>query len=180
MPGKYTMKLTVGDKQYTSTLNLVHDESNKSFTLDDRKLQYKTAMELYHMHEDLAALVDNISQKQKELKAALAATTNKKTTAFLTEYNAKLETLRATLLATTQTSIFADEERLREKISKVYGAVCGQEAAPSNLQLANVGVLKTDYNTAKKSFGDINTQYEAKAKEMMNLKPTFKADMQNK
>ena len=167
LPGTYTMKLTIGDKQYTSQLHLVHDESNKSFTLADRELQYKTAMDLYHLHENLAVLVSDISEKQKTIKEAIANTTNPKAASFLKEYNTKLETLRATLLGTTQTSIFADEERLREKITKVYGSVANQEAAPSNLQLANVEVLKNDYTTAKKSFGDINEKYYNKAKEMI-------------
>jgi hypothetical protein len=126
-------------------------------------------------------LVDSISRKQKAIKAALANNTNKKAVDFLTEYNAKLEKLRASLLATTQTSIFADEERLREKITKVYASVCEQEAAPSNLQLANVGVLKTDFGSAKKSFGDINEQYYKKALELMEqnkpeIKPKMKKD----
>lgn len=181
LPGNYTMKLTVGDKQYSSTLTLVHDESNKTFTLEDRKLQYKTAMELYDLHEELAALVDSINHKQKAIKDALTNTTNKKTIDFLKEYNAKLETLRATLLATKQTSIFADEERLRERITKVYAAVSEQEAAPSNLQIANVGVLKTDFSSAKKSFGDINEQYYKKALELIektkvDMKPKMKKD----
>ncbi|MEO7394141.1 MAG: hypothetical protein ABIU11_04315, partial [Chitinophagaceae bacterium] len=46
LPGDYTVKLKVGDSVYTSALKVIHDVSNKDFTVEDRKLQYKTAMEL--------------------------------------------------------------------------------------------------------------------------------------
>jgi hypothetical protein len=55
LPGDYTIKLIVGDKEYTQPLKTVHDDKNKDFSLADRQLQYKTAMQLYKMHEDLAA-----------------------------------------------------------------------------------------------------------------------------
>lgn len=65
LPGVYTVKLKVGDKEYKQSLTLVHDAANKAFTSADRKLQYKTAMQLYNLHETLAAIVDTINMKQK-------------------------------------------------------------------------------------------------------------------
>src|SRR5690606_29972189 len=52
-PGTYTAKLKVGDKEYTTPIVMQHDTSNHAFTLADRELQYKTAMELYRLHEQL-------------------------------------------------------------------------------------------------------------------------------
>jgi hypothetical protein len=167
LPGDYTMKLKVGDKEYASPLKLVHDISRKDFTLDDRKLQHKTSMDLYALHEQLARIVDDINSKQKMLQRA-DSVKDKKQRAFLKEYNDKLENLRSDLLATKQKSIFAEEVRLREKISEVYLAVTGQEAAPSNLQIQRVSVLQEEVNKAEKSNDGLTKTYFDKARQVLD------------
>ncbi len=144
LPGDYTVKLKVGDSVYTSPLKVVHDVSNKDFSVEDRKLQYKTAMELYKMHEQLAAVVDTINAKQKLIKDNLNKVTDSALKKSTQAYNDELEKLRSECLATKQKSIFADEKKLREEITEIYAAVSGQEAAPSNLQIERVKVLQQD------------------------------------
>lgn len=123
-------------------------------------------MELYHLHEDLASLVDSISARQKMIKEQLSVINDSKAKTILTSYNSQLETLRASLLSTTQTSIFSDQERLREKITSVYLMVCYQEAAPSNSQIANVSFLQKEVKSAEQKHKTIDEKYMAKAKEL--------------
>ncbi|MDQ6762227.1 MAG: hypothetical protein M3015_06330, partial [Bacteroidota bacterium] len=179
LPGTYTMKLKIGDKEYTSPLTLMHNTANKDFSINDRKLQFKTAMELYDLHQELATLVDSISTRQKMIKDQLTVINDTRAKTILTDYNSQLETLRATLLSTTQTSIFSDQERLREKITNVYSAVCLQEAAPSNSQLANVSFLQKEVKSAEQKHKSIDAKYMAKAKELQekyekSIKPKSK------
>jgi hypothetical protein len=141
LPGTYTVKLKVGEKDQQTKLVLEHDASNKGFTLQDRQLQHKTAMELFGLHEQLGKLVDSIVYKQKKIKSLMEVIKNQELVKKLTEYQQALEGLRGECLATKQKSMFADEVKLREEITEVYSAVCNQEAAPSNLQLKRVGVL---------------------------------------
>ena len=47
-----------------------------------------------------------------------------------------------------QTSIFADETRLREDITEVYAAFANTEAAPNNLQLERVKSLRQKVDEA--------------------------------
>jgi photosystem II stability/assembly factor-like uncharacterized protein len=180
LPGDYTMKLKVGDKEYTSLLKLVHDASRKDFTLEDRKLQYKTAMDIYALHEHLAKVVDDINGKQKMLKRGIDSTNDKKVKALLQEYNDKLESLRSELLATKQKSIFADEERLRERISEIYSAVTMQEAAPSNLQIKRVNALQQEVNKAQQTNDNLTKTYFAKAKEALDKTAAIKKELQPK
>lgn len=180
LPGDYTVKLKVGGKEYSSPIKLVHDASNKDFSLEDRKLQYKTAMDIYNLHEQLAGVVDDINTKQKMLKRGIDSSNDKKTKTLLTEYNDKLETLRSELLGTKQKSIFADEERLRERISEVYGAVAMQEAAPSNLQIQRVGVLQNEVNKAKQSNDILTKTYFEKAKEALDKTAAIKKELKPK
>jgi hypothetical protein len=127
-------------------------------------------MDLYHLHEKLATLVDSIHKIQKGIKASIATTADAEAKEYLTDYNGQLETLRATLLPTVQAGMFADVERLREKISSVYIAVSNQEAAPSNSQIANTTFLQNEEMKAEQKFKTINTKYSTKAKAYMDKK----------
>ncbi|MEI8279184.1 MAG: glycosyl hydrolase [Bacteroidota bacterium] len=167
-PGSYTAKLKISNKEYNIPLTTIHDSANTKFSIEDRAVQYKAAMELYHMHEDLYALVEKINDEQKILKEHIDSTKNLKTKKLLTEYNVKLETLRSTLLATKHKSIFADEKKLREEISAVYNSVCYQECKPSNLQLNRISVLKEEEKKGAENYKALNTEYAAKVKEAID------------
>lgn len=160
LPGDYTLKLKVGDSVYTSALKVVHDVSNKDFTLEDRKLQYKTAMDVYKMHEQLAAVVDTINAKQKLIKENLAKVKDSALKRTMVAYNDELEKLRSESLATKQKSIFADEKKLREEITEVYSAVSGQEAAPSNLQIQRTTVLQAEVKKKEQAGQQILKKYD--------------------
>jgi hypothetical protein len=160
MPGDYTAKLKVGDSVYTKTIKVLHDASNKEFTPEDRKLQYKTAMDIYKMHEELAKTVDTINARQKLIKDNLNKVTDSSLKRMMVQCNDELEKLRSECLATKQKSIFADEKKLREEITDIYGAVCGQEAAPSNLQVQRVTVLQQQVKTKEQQNTAILKKYD--------------------
>ena len=143
LPGDYTVKLKVGDKEYTQPLKVENDTKGE-MSLEDRKKQYEAAMVLYKMHEDLALQVDSINKIQKLVKDNMEKIQNKNNKKLAQDYYDQLEQLRSTLLATKQKSIFADEKQLREEISEVYGAVAGNETAPSNMQMERITTLKEE------------------------------------
>jgi photosystem II stability/assembly factor-like uncharacterized protein len=167
MPGDYTIKLKIGEQEYSSPVKLQHNEANKDFTLQDRAKQYETGMQLYLLHEQLAKTVDDINARQKMLKETTDKVKNKKVKKLLEEYQQQLENLRAECLATKQKSLFADEERLRERITDVYMAVCAQEGAPSNLQLQRVEMLKQEVAKAEQTNNSITAKYYAKVKDAL-------------
>jgi photosystem II stability/assembly factor-like uncharacterized protein len=141
LPGTYSLKLSVGTKEFTQPLVVQHEEVN-GFSLDDRKKQYQAAMELFALHEQLAVTVDSIVSKEKVLKEAVAKETKPKARKKLEDSIDKLELLRAELVPVKQNSMFADETRLREDISALYQSICFSENAPSNLQLENLKQLR--------------------------------------
>jgi hypothetical protein len=159
LPGNYIVKLKIGDKVYSKPLKLVHDPKDKDFTLLDRQAQYKTAMQLYGLHEKLAATVDSLNSKQKTLQLNLAKIKDSSTRKLLQEFGAKIEELRSTLLATKQQSMFADEKKLREDITNVYVAVVNQEARPSNLQVQRIGQLQQQVDKAEEAYKTLMKQY---------------------
>jgi len=164
MPGHYKVKIKIGNKEYDSDLKLVHDTANRSYTEEDRKLQHDVAMQLYQLHEELFGIVDKISTEQKLIKDSDKDIKTNKNKKLLSEYNTRLETLRGTLLATKSKSIFADEEKLRERISEIYNTVCYQEARPTNLQIARIAQLQEEVKEAEKAYGAIAAKYAAQVK----------------
>jgi photosystem II stability/assembly factor-like uncharacterized protein len=166
LPGDYTVKMKVNGKEYTQTVKLVHDEKNKDFTLQDRELQHKTSMELYHTHERLAKLVDSINTTQTMLKKHIDATKNVKTKKLLQDYWDKLEELRLTLVPPVMKGT-GDLKRLRSDITDVYAAVANQEARPSNLQLQRVDVLKKEVDKAEQKNEQLKQQFQKKVTDAM-------------
>ena len=176
LPGTYTVKLKIGDKEYTNQLQMVHDNSNKLFSEEDAKVQYNAAMELYHMHEQLAILVDKINAEQKMIKDNMDSVRKPQAKKMLKDYNAKLEELRSTLLATKHKSMFADEKKLREYITEVYGAICGQECKPTNLQLARITVLNDDLKKGEQTYEKIYGEFGDKAHQTVKEEKSRKND----
>jgi photosystem II stability/assembly factor-like uncharacterized protein len=165
LPGLYTVKLIVNDKTYTSTVNCIHDKDNKDLTADDRKLVYEKSIQLQKLYENVNKTIDSISSFQRRLKVD--------TSAFSKNKNAKifyddLQKVKAELMATKKTSIFADEERVREKVSNLYGIFCGIEAKPNTNQMEAIEELQSEYDTQADNFSKTITKHLAKVPELMN------------
>ncbi|HXP52284.1 MAG TPA: hypothetical protein VN922_20170, partial [Bacteroidia bacterium] len=163
LPGTYTVKLFIGDKEYKEPMIVVPDPADK-MTDADRQAQFDAGVKCMKMHEDLAKLVDKLNIVIDSVKQYCAENkANKKAQAFLDS----LTTFKGTLMAVKQTSLFADEERLREKITKVYEAVAFQDAPPTNLQLENVSLLKTDLGKATTKDDALMGEYDNKWKKII-------------
>lgn len=171
LPGNYTLTLKVGKDEYKQPFKLVHDQSS-AFSLAERKDQFDAAMQLYSLHTRLAGIVAGIAEKQQTYKAGITTLKNKKSVAFGNQYLSALETLRAMLIPTKQTSMFADETRLREDITQVYQAICFNEAGPSNLQLESIKTLSSRVDAAEKKALEINAQFEANVKKAIEKEKT--------
>lgn len=159
MPGNYTVKLNVGGKEFSQPLTLLHDEKS-GMTLAERKAQYEASMKIYGMQEELAVLVESISNSQTDVKAKLEGITNKKTKQTAQEFLEKSENLRAELLATKNKSIFADEKRFKEELGELYAAIAGNEQAPSNLQLERLKLAENELTGYKEIWANMKQKYQ--------------------
>ena len=166
LPGNYVVKMKVNGKEYAQNIQMVHDNSNAGFTLQDRQLQYKTGMELFAMNEQLAVLVDSITTVQQLLKKNIDSMSNKKSAALLKAYWEKLEEFRLTLVPPVIKGT-GEIKRLRSEIGDLYTSVVGQEAAPGNLQLQRVGFLKDELSKAEQKYALLRQQFEKKVMEAL-------------
>jgi len=167
LPGTYTLKLTVGKEEYKQPIVLVHDADNTSYSMEDRLAQHKASMELFNMQKELNGLIEEVNSEQKLLKESGDKIKSEKVKKLLKTYNQSLEEFRSGLLATKQTSIFADEEQLRERLTELYITIAGNEARPSNLQLERLQALQGEFSAAKAKHAAISKQYADKVRQAM-------------
>ena len=145
--------------EYINDAEVIHNGTRKMVPAE-RRSQYDASMELYHMNEKLAALADTINKTQKLLADNKYKLQNEKSKKLVDDYNNKLEELRATLMATKQTSLFADEKRLKEDMNELYRSLVFSEAAPSNLQLQSIESFKQDISKSEEKGKEIIKQYD--------------------
>ncbi|HXK05353.1 MAG TPA: sialidase [Verrucomicrobiae bacterium] len=129
LPGLYTVKMTRGDKVYTSQLNVVLDPRAK-FTVEDRRAQFdlvnKLVAQLNHMSWAVDAIVAVRDEASQKKMTALAEAVDK---------------IRGKIVATKEGGAITGEERLREFLTGLYGDVNGYEGRPTDQQFARADVL---------------------------------------
>jgi photosystem II stability/assembly factor-like uncharacterized protein len=176
LPGIYTAKIKIGDKEYSQNIETKHEDKN-GYTFEDRKAQFNASMQAYNMHEKLASVVNQISEKEKlidENKDKVKSASVKK---VLDEYSKKLAEFKGTLLPMKKQSMFADEKRLREDITEVYAQLAGDESKPSNLALGRLKNLENEVKKAEATNASINTDFENKVKAALIKEGLIKADI---
>lgn len=167
LPGKYTVRIKLKDKEYTTTINCVHDAENADLNENDRKLVYEKAMELQGLYKKVNYSIDTINKVQAILKKdSIAFAKNKQAKTFYDE----LQSIKAELTATKKTSIFADEERVREKVSKLYGSFCDMQQKPNSSQLEAIEVLTKEYAEQEKKLGASFSKNAPKIKQTKDIK----------
>ena len=136
LPGTYTVKMTKGDKVYTEQLNVALDPRDK-FSVDDRKAQFDLTMKVYHTIEHMTYAVEAIEGIRDAANArALKVAEKDPLSKQLQDLAAKCDELRSKIVATKEGGMITGEERIREHLGQLYGAVNGYEGRPAEYQAA--------------------------------------------
>jgi len=142
LPGTYTVRLTKGDKTYTSKLELVMDPRNSYYTLDDRKAQFALAMKLHNMLGRMSYGVDaivNVRDQARERAGKLPQGDSLRKD--LEQLAQQADALRSKIVATKEGGAITGEERIREFMTTIYGNVNGYEGRPTDSQIARTDAL---------------------------------------
>lgn len=154
LPGEYTIKLKVADKIYEGKVRCVHDPENIDLSEQDRQLVYDKSMYLQSLYRKVNADIDTISYFQNKMKAD-SNSKNKNNAAFAKE----LEKIKGEMFAMKQKSIFADEERVREKISKLYSTFSNMEVKPNQNQLDAIESVEDEYQVQAEALKKVLDKY---------------------
>ena len=161
--GKYKVKIIAGGLSTDGEIKLVADPLDHS-TQAQKDAQYESVMRTFKMQEDLARLMDSVTAEMKLLKDL----TDK--SPIIKEYYDSLEVIRAELVPVKEgrTVMFADEEKLREKLSDIYAGVNFYQGEPTTSQTEGLNKLKRDMI-------DSNTKLETRKKTYRpKVAPEFK------
>jgi photosystem II stability/assembly factor-like uncharacterized protein len=149
MPGTYTLKLTRGDKVFTSQLNVVMDP-RATYTVEDKRAQFDLVNRLSGMLNHMSWAVDAIiavrdtAIQQKKTDLADAA-----------------DKIRSKIVATKEGGAITGEERLREFLAGLYGDVNGYDGRPTTQQFARADALSRELEDVVKEFRDLAAKYSA-------------------
>lgn len=163
LPGTYTVKLVKGDHSITGKLDVGLDPRDP-FTLDDRKAQFEAAMRVHRMFGDMTDLAYRIvAVRDGANQRAAAAKGDAALAKQLADLAGKADAIRKEVVATTEGGAITGEERLREHLDQVYGAIVGYEGRPTDYQLARVDALQREMGDVARSFDALRQGDLAKA-----------------
>lgn len=160
--GKYKVKIVAGAQSAEGELNLIAD-AKSSFTQDDKNANREAVERTYRMQEELAVLMDSVMAEKNILELI------KNFAPVIQEYYDSIEAIRATLVPvkTGRSVMFADEERLRDKITDVYFGVNFYEGMPTASQGETLNKLQRDINDNKQKLDERKKTYRPKVKQTL-------------
>jgi len=158
LPGTYTVKMTKGDKVYTSKLKLVLDP-RAPFNEQDRREQFNLAMKLYKMMGRMSFAVDSMVNLRDSATARAAKVTAKDTLRnSLQQLAQQADALRAKIVATKEGGAITGEERIREYLTTVYGDVNSYDGKPTNSQVERTDALGRELDDVIKELDQLTTK----------------------
>ncbi|HVY48647.1 MAG TPA: hypothetical protein VHB21_22320, partial [Minicystis sp.] len=152
LPGTYTFRLTSGRDVVEEKVAIGIDR-RAPYSVADKKAEYDAAMKAYALFGDMSALVaridaarEGVAARRKALPAgdALAARLGKVGDA--------LDVVKKKIVATKEGGAITGEERLREHLDDVYGALLSYEGKPAKYQVERVETLKKELGEVAKTF----------------------------
>ncbi len=141
MPGDYTVRLTKAGQVMTAPLAVRLDRRAK-FTVADRQAQFDASERVKTMFARMSktvAQINGVRAQTGALAGSPAAPANIKASAA--QLLAKADALRKEIVATTEGGAITGEERLRENVDEIYGAINSSEGRPTNYQMARIDAL---------------------------------------
>jgi hypothetical protein len=186
MDGTYTVKMIKGKDTYTTQLRVAPDPRSRS-TREDRALQFDTVMKLYNMLGELTYAVDSTADARDQSRSRAAKLPAGDPARKLLEgFADSLEGIRTKLVATKEGGGITGEEKIREQMGTLYGAVNGYEGKPTQSQIRRMTALGKEFDSVvaefealtKNELPRVNAALEAA--KMDPIKPMTKSDWQQK
>ncbi|MBA3240214.1 MAG: hypothetical protein H0T60_03220 [Acidobacteria bacterium] len=177
LPGHYTVRLTKSGEVTTAPLDVTLDK-RATFTLADRQAQYAAAERVKGLFARMSRLVGEINAVRVGAEGVQGPPAIR---ADAEQISSKADDIRKELVATKEGGAITGEERLREHVDDIFGAINSVETRPTTYQLARVGTLDAQLAAVEARFaafksGDLarfNSQLEG-----AGLKPLTLANVQ--
>jgi len=141
LPGSYTVRLTKAGQVTTEPLTLTLDK-RATFTVADRQAQFAASERVKGMFQRMSTVVAQINGvRQQAGEIAGNGATPADVKASAAQLVGKADQLRKEIVATTEGGAITGEERLREHVDEIYGAINSVENRPTDYQMARIDAL---------------------------------------
>ncbi|HEY0481962.1 MAG TPA: hypothetical protein VGD37_30800, partial [Kofleriaceae bacterium] len=147
VPGTYTVRLTRGADVAETKLAIGLDR-RAPYSAADRKAQFDAVMKAHGLFGDMTRLAGRIDAAREAVRERLEALKGAGDTdplaGKLRALLDKLEAARKQIVATTEGGAITGEERIREHLDSLYGALNSWEGRPAKYQLEAIDVLRRE------------------------------------
>jgi hypothetical protein len=150
--GTYTVKMIKGKDSYTSEVTLAHDPRSQH-SAEDRAAQREMALKLYGMLERMTMVVDSITDARDQARARAAKLpAGDALRKRLGALDKAMEEQRRALVSVKEGEVVSGEDKLREELGTLYGAVNIYEGRPTQSQVTRMETLGKDLEAAYAKF----------------------------
>jgi hypothetical protein len=158
LPGTYTVKMTKGDKVYTSKLKLVLDP-RATYNEQDRREQFELVMKVYKMLGRMSFAVDSmVNLRDSAAARAAKLPANDALRTSVQQFSQQVDALRSKIVATKEGGAITGEERIREYMTSVYGDVNNYDGKPTNSQAERADALGRELEDVIKEFDQLTAK----------------------
>ncbi len=173
VPGAYTVRLTRGT-EVTETKLAIGLDRRATYSVADRRSQFDAMMRAHTLFEDMSKVTDQIDATRAAIADRIQALGSDPLAAQLRAIDGKLEAAKKLVVATTEGGAVTGEERIREQLDSVYGALGSYEGKPAKYQVQRVETLRRELADVTKTLAEIvvkDVRPLDKALEAKKLKP---------
>jgi photosystem II stability/assembly factor-like uncharacterized protein len=154
LPGTYTVRMTKDDKVYTMPLSVVPDP-RATHSAADRQAQFALATKIVPLLGDMSFAVERMNAVRSDLEArASGLPAGDALAQRLRSASSSVDGLRKKIVATKEGGMITGEERLRENLTDLYGAVIFYEGRPSQMQIDRTDAIARE-------LADVVTAFDA-------------------
>jgi hypothetical protein len=166
-PGTYTVRMTKADNTFETKINVGLDR-RVTFSAADRQAQYDAALRVSGLFGEMSDLVFKINAVRAQAdEAAKKLGENDAVRKQLVALSSKADDVRKKIVATKEGGAITGEERLREHMDQLYGAIMSYDGKPADYQIARIDALKRELGDVQKQFDDLQKGDLAKANDAL-------------
>ena len=154
-PGTYTVRLTRG-AEVVETRLVIGLDRRAPYSVADRKAQFEAVMKTHGLFGDMTRLATRIDGARDAVRDRLKGLPDADPLAGkLRALGNKLEAARKQIVATTEGGAITGEERIREHLDQLYGALDRWEGRPARYKLDRIDVLRRELGDVEQAVGAI-------------------------
>ncbi len=151
-PGTYTVRLTKGGRSIETKLEIGVDR-RAPYGAAERREQFDAVMKARALFNEMSALVDRIDAARARVAGrAKSLSPSDPQAKKAAEAIAKIDEVKKKIVATKEGGAITGEERIREHLDTVYGALIGWEGKPASYQVERVETLRRELADVAKEF----------------------------